>query len=37
MTVEVTSDEIINLLLGLDVKILEFVHGRKLLDVETVR
>lgn len=36
MTVEVTSDKIVDLLLGLDVQVLELVHGRKLLDVETV-
>lgn len=37
MTIEMTSDEIVNLLLGLDVEILEFVHSSELLDVETVR
>jgi hypothetical protein len=36
MTVEVSSDEIINLLLGLNVEVLELVHGSELLDVETV-
>ena len=36
MTIEMTSDEIVNLLLGLDVEILEFVHSRELLDVKTV-
>jgi hypothetical protein len=36
MTIEMTSDEIVNLLLGLDVEVLELVHGSKLLDVETV-
>lgn len=33
MTVEVTSDEVVDLLLGLDVQVLELVHSRKLLDV----
>ena len=37
MTIEMTSDEIVNLLLGLDVEVLEFVHSSELLDVETVR
>ena len=36
MTVEVSPDEIVDLLLGLDVEVLELVHGRKLLDIETV-
>jgi hypothetical protein len=36
MTVEMSSDEIIDLLLGLDVEVLEFVHGSELLDIETV-
>jgi hypothetical protein len=36
MTIEMTSDEIVNLLLGLYVEVLELVHGSKLLDVETV-
>jgi hypothetical protein len=36
MTVEMTSDEIVNLLLGLNVEVLEFVHGGELLDIETV-
>lgn len=33
MTIEMTSDEIVNLLFGLDVEVLEFVHCCKLLDV----
>jgi hypothetical protein len=36
MAVEMTSNEIVNLLLGLDVQVLELVHGSKLLDVQTV-
>jgi hypothetical protein len=36
MTIEMTSDEIINLFLGLNVEVLEFVHGCEFLDVETV-
>lgn len=37
VAVKVTSDEVVDLFLGLDVQVLELVHGRKLLDVETVR
>jgi hypothetical protein len=37
MTVEMTPDEIIDLFLGLDVEVLEFVHCSELLDIETVR
>lgn len=36
MTIEMTSDKVINLLLGLDVEVLELVHGCEFLDVETV-
>ena len=36
MTVEVTPDKVVDLLLGLNVQVLELVHGRKLLDIETV-
>jgi hypothetical protein len=36
MTIEMSSNEIINLFLGLNVEILEFVHCCKLLDVQTV-
>jgi hypothetical protein len=36
MTIEMTSDEIVNLLLGLNVEVLEFVHSSEFLDVETV-
>ena len=36
MTIEMTSDEIVNLLLGLNVEVLELVHSSELLDVETV-
>jgi hypothetical protein len=36
MTIEMTSDEIVNLLLGLNVEVLEFVHSCELLDVKTV-
>jgi len=36
MTIEMTSDEIVNLLLGLNVEVLEFVHSSELLDVKTV-
>jgi hypothetical protein len=36
MTIEMTSDKVVNLLLGLDVEVLEFVHGSELLDVETI-
>lgn len=36
MTVEVTPDEIVDLLLGLDVQVLEFVHRGEFDDVETV-
>lgn len=37
VAVEVTSDEIVDLLLGLHVQVLEFVHSSELLDVQTVR
>lgn len=37
MPVEMTPDEVVDLLLGLDVEVLELVHGGELLDVETVR
>ena len=37
VSVEVSADEIVDLLLGLDVQVLELVHGRELLDVEAVR
>jgi len=36
MTIEMTSDEIVNLLLGLNVEVLELVHSSEFLDVETV-
>ena len=36
MTIEMTSDKVVNLLLGLYVEVLELVHSSKLLDVETV-
>lgn len=36
MTIEMTSDEIINLFLSLNVEILEFVHCCEFLDVQTV-
>jgi hypothetical protein len=36
VTVEVAADEVVDLLLGLDVEVLELVHGRELDDVETV-
>lgn len=36
MTIKVTSDEIVNLLLGLNVEILEFVHSSEFDDIETV-
>jgi hypothetical protein len=36
MTIEMTSNEIVNLLLGLNVEVLEFVHSCELLDVKTV-
>ena len=36
MTVEMSSDEIINLFLGLNVEILEFVHCCEFLDIQTV-
>lgn len=37
VTVEMTADEIVNLLLGLLVQVLEFVHGGEFLDVESIR
>ena len=36
MSIEMTSYEIMNLLLGLLMKVLKFVHGRKLCDIETI-
>ena len=37
MTVEMTSNKVVDLFLGLDVEVLELVHGGEFLDVETVR
>ena len=37
MTIKVASNEVVDLLLGLNVQVLELVHRRELLDVETVR
>lgn len=36
VAIEVTADEVVDLLLGLLMEVLELVHGRKLGDVETV-
>ena len=36
MTVEMTSNKVVDLLLGLDVEVLELVHGSEFLDVQTV-
>lgn len=36
MTVEMTSNEIVDLLFGLDVEVLELVHCGKLDDIQTV-
>lgn len=37
VSVEVTTNEFVDLLLGHCVQVLEFVHGRKLFHVQTVR
>ena len=37
VTVEMTADEIMDLLFGLLVQVLEFVHGGEFLDVESIR
>lgn len=36
MTVEVTTDEVVDFLFRLNVQVLELVHCRELLDVQTV-
>lgn len=36
MTIEVTPDEIVDLLLGLYVEVLELVHGSEFDNIETV-